>query len=59
MPAFTADPVYFPCPGNYQLLFPFDQQGKWRQFLKVNIKYNAIATALLFQKVLYLEVREG
>lgn len=57
MPAFTTDPVYCPCPGEYHLLFPFDQQGKWRQFLKVNIKYNAIATALLFHRVLYLEGR--
>lgn len=50
MPAFTADPVYCPCPGDYHLLFPFDQQGKWRQFFKVNIKYNAIATALFFSQ---------
>lgn len=57
--AFSADPVCFPCPGYYHLLFAFDQQGKWRPFLKVNIKYNAIATTLLFHKVLYLEVREG
>lgn len=59
MPVFTADPVYCPCPGDYHLLFLFDHQGKWRQFLKVNTKYNAIATELLFHKVLYLEVREG
>lgn len=59
MPAFTADPVSCPCSGDHHLLFPFDQQGKLRQFLKVNIKYNAIATALLFHKVLYLEVKEA
>lgn len=47
------------CPGDYHLLFPFVHQGKWRQSLKVNTKYNAIATELLFHKVLYLEVREG
>lgn len=59
MPAFTADPVYCPYPGDCHLLFPFDHQGKLRQFLKVNIKYYAIASELLFHKVLYLEVREG
>lgn len=50
MPVFTADPVYCPCPGDYHLLFPFEHQGKWRQFLKVNTKYNAVTTALLFHK---------
>lgn len=46
--------VIFRCV--HHLLFPFDQQGKWRQFLKANIKYNVIATALLFPKVLHLGV---
>lgn len=50
------EPVTFKC-GDHYLHFPFDQQGKWRQFLKANIKYNVIATALIFPKVLYLGVR--